>query len=154
MPPDRIAALLGNRLLAGHRGEALTTLLPAFRFARLPVGATVTDEWCLARRMYLVLEGRVGLLIRRSDDVPVEVVRAGGFFGEAPVLGGARHSHVARCLEATALCSIEARELQHMLGTSPSLWLAIARALHRRLQLSLDRLCASAQSRDGARSRH
>lgn len=141
VPPEHIAALLANRLLAGHSREAVTALLPAFRFACLPLGATVTDERSIARRMYLILDGRVGLLIGGAD-APVEVVRARGFFGEASVLGREFHGHVARCLEATALCSIEARDLGHVLGASPIFGLTIARALYGRLQLSLDRLCA------------
>jgi CRP/FNR family transcriptional regulator, cyclic AMP receptor protein len=112
-------------------------------FANCPViekaaGETIVEEGMPASEIYIILQGRVSIVLdRKSDPFELALFGPGDVIGEASVIGVQKHSATALAKETTELLVLSRSMLMEIYdrdkNTFSMLILNIARELARRL---------------------
>lgn len=138
-----------NAFFTGLDAQALMRVLPVFQLATFPAGTELYARGAIARRVFLVVRGRVAAVQRTAGvQTTVAVLERGEFTGERALLDPPeRHAWTAVCLEETQIAYADGDALLAALVTLPAIAVNVARALHRRVRdatETIDRLIASA----------
>jgi CRP/FNR family cyclic AMP-dependent transcriptional regulator len=140
--------LTDNAFFSGVEAASLVRVLPAFRLATFPPGATLYVRGHAAREVFLILSGSVAIE-QHSGSVRTTVARLGPgeFTGEGALLETLpRHPWSAVCCEETQVAVADGDVLLAALMELPALGVNVARGLHRRVvdaTLAIDELIAS-----------
>jgi CRP-like cAMP-binding protein len=110
-------------------------------------GDTVHQRGEPASHTYILVEGRVNLLVPGWTDEPSLVVARvgkGELFGIAPLLGAESYTSTAQCKSDCEVLTIEAQPLKEVLGRNAAVGLhlmgKVAQAYFERYTENLDRL--------------
>jgi CRP-like cAMP-binding protein len=110
-------------------------------------GEIVHQRGDQASHTYILVEGRVSLLVPGWTDEPSLVVARvgkGELFGIAPLLGAESYTSTAQCKTDCDVLAIEARQLKEILGRNAAVGLhlmgKVAQAYFERYTENLDRL--------------
>lgn len=90
-----------------------------------------------ASRMYFLAEGEVALTMAGK---PLDIVKAGEVFGEMAVITGEPRSATATARTAATAYSLDAAELQTVMGVNPEFGLMLASVMYDRLRFVAARL--------------
>jgi CRP-like cAMP-binding protein len=90
-------------------------------------------------RMYFLAEGEVAITVGGK---PLDIVKAGEVFGEMAVISGQPRSASATARSAVLAYSVDANELQSMIGANPEFGLMLASVMYDRLRFVAARLAA------------
>ena len=141
-----LAAIAGNDLFATVERARVVQAAAVFRIAELPARTLLYERWQPASLAVLVLEGGIALYRRGNDDrrIALGSVPPGGFCGEEAFFPGAARLHAtdACCDRPATVAWARARDLADALEAGPEIALNIARALHDRLGVLVERLSA------------
>jgi pimeloyl-ACP methyl ester carboxylesterase/CRP-like cAMP-binding protein len=131
---ERMRLLSRVDLFAGvDRGE-LSRLAALASATTLRGGDVVFRQGDLPDRLYLVLSGAFGVSVAGEEgELPLRVLGAGDFFGDMALLSDEPRSATISCVEDGELLQLEQRHIRALLRRDPSVALAIAAALSRRL---------------------
>jgi len=145
---DDAAALRDNAFFTGVEGTALGRLLPAFVPLTLPKDAVLYGRGPLARRVFLIVRGRVALIQRTARlRTTVAVLGPGEFTGERSLVRApSRQPWSAVCCEESRIAVADGEVILNALAGLPVLALNVAHALHRRVRdasLAIDELIAA-----------
>lgn len=140
--------LRDNAFFSGVEGAALARVLSVFRLVTVPPDTPLYVGGCVARKVFLIVSGRVAVTQRTGEvDTTVTVLGPGEFTGERALLHPAtRHLWSAVCCEETRIAFADADVLLAALTAFPALGVNVAAALHRRVNdasLAIDGLIAS-----------
>lgn|GEM_PF-5775963 len=140
--------LTDNTFFSGVEAASLARVLPAFRLATFPPGATLYVRGRAAREVFLILSGSVAIVQRTgSMRTTVATLGPGEFTGEGALLEPLpQHPWSAVCREETQVAVADGKVLLAALTMSPALGVNVARGLHRRVidaTLAIDGLIAS-----------
>jgi CRP-like cAMP-binding protein len=140
--------LTDNAFFSGVEAASLVRVLPAFRLATFPPGATLYVRGRAAREVFLILSGSVAIEQHTgSVRTTVATLGPGEFTGEGALLETLpRHPWSAVCREETQVAVADGDVLLAALTASPALSVNVARGLHRRVvdaTLAIDELIAS-----------
>ncbi len=85
---DTVFLLQNNRLFKGVAVEELRKIAPIFERKYYPRGARVCEEGKVSSKFYIILSGQVRVLKKnkRGEDVELDVLDQGAFFGDMPLL--------------------------------------------------------------------
>ncbi len=130
------AALFANALFSGVEPAALLQVLPAFRMLTFPADTVLFARNRLARRVFLIVSGRVAVVQHTGKlRTTIAVLGPGEFTGERAVLQPApRHLWSAICLEETRVACADGEALLAASCAVPAIGVNVARALHRRVR--------------------
>jgi CRP-like cAMP-binding protein len=131
---DRIE-LRDNAFFSGVDPASLLRVLPAFRVVTLPAETPLYVRGRLARRVFLIVSGRVAV-VQNTGDVrtTIALLGPGEFTGERALLQPAgRYLWSAICLEETRVGCAEGDALLAASNALPAIGVNVARALHRRV---------------------
>ena len=92
-----------------------------------------------ASRMYFLAEGEVALTIAGK---PLDIVKAGEVFGEMAVISGQPRSASATARSEGVAHSMDAGELQNVIGSNPEFGLMLASVMYDRLRFIAARLAS------------
>lgn len=118
------------------------------REERLEAGRVVFEEdekasrgglFKTASRMYYLAQGEVAITMGGK---PLDIVKAGEVFGEMAVISGQPRSATATARAAGIAYSMDAGELQGVIGTNPEFGLMLASVMYDRLRFVAARLAA------------
>jgi CRP/FNR family cyclic AMP-dependent transcriptional regulator len=140
--------LTDNAFFSGVEAASLVRVLPAFRLATFPPGATLYVRGRAAREVFLILSGSVAIEQHTgSVRTTVATLGPGEFTGEGALLESLpRHPWSAVCREETQVAVADGDVLLAALTASPAFGVNVARGLHRRVidaTLAIDELIAS-----------
>ena len=140
--------LTDNAFFSGVEAASLVRVLPAFRLATFPPGATLYVRGRAAREVFLILSGSVAIEQHTgSVRTTVATLGPGEFTGEGALLETLpRHPWSAVCCEETQVAVADGDVLLAALMELPALGVNVARGLHRRVvdaTLAIDELIAS-----------
>ena len=94
--------LTDNAFFSGVEAASLVRVLPAFRLATFPPGATLYVRGRAAREVFLILSGSVAIEQHTgSVRTTVATLGPGEFTGESALLESPRHPWSAVCREET-----------------------------------------------------
>ena len=128
--------LRNNAFFSGVSPDSLLRVLPAFRVATLPADALLYVRNRVARRVFLILSGRVAV-VQNTGDVrtTIALLGPGEFTGERALLQPAlRHLWSAICVEETRVGFADGDALLAASSALPAIGVNVARALHRRVR--------------------
>lgn len=117
---------LDRRALADLQ-EALGDPAPT----RAQAGQTVLQQGAVGACMFVVTEGRVAISL---DGMPVEIVEAGGVFGELALVDRAGRAATATAETACAWLLVSRADFLALLKTKPDFGVALLRAMGNRVQ--------------------
>ena len=85
---DTLFLLQNNRLFKGVAIEKLQKIAPIFERKYYPRGARVCEEGEVSSKFYIILSGQVRVLKKneRGEEVELDILDQGAFFGEMPLL--------------------------------------------------------------------
>jgi CRP-like cAMP-binding protein len=139
--------LTDNAFFSGVEAASLMRVLPAFRLATFPQGATLYLRGRAAREVFLILSGSVAIEQHTgSVCTTVATLGPGEFTGEGALLESPRHPWSAVCCEETQVAVADGDVLLAALTETPALGVNVARGLHRRVvdaTLAIDELIAN-----------
>ncbi len=140
--------LTDNAFFSGVDAASLMRVLPAFRLATFPAGATLYERGGAAHEVFLILNGSVAIVQRTGRErTTVAVLGPGEFTGEGALLEPLpRHPWSAVCREETHVAVADGDVLLAALTALPALGVNVARGLYRRVAdatLAIDQLIAS-----------
>jgi CRP/FNR family cyclic AMP-dependent transcriptional regulator len=120
-------------------------LLQATTTRRLDAGQTLIEPGAGDRSLYLVIEGRLEVLlpVSRRRWRQVASVGAGNVIGELSFFDGDTRSAMVRALSAVAVAELSREDFTALAGTRPDLALAVAMDLGRILAQRLRRTQAT-----------
>lgn len=133
---DFLGPLTADELAALARGVALI---------RKAAGEYVFHKGEIGESLYLPLSGAISML--DDDGKEIEVVKAGGFFGELSLLTGATRSATAKVIEDAELAAIGKDAFRRVVMANPTVALEMSRILGGRLAVAARRMSASRQKR-------
>jgi CRP-like cAMP-binding protein len=128
--------LRDNAFFSGVEPASLLCVLPAFRVATLPAETLLYVRGRLARRVFLIVSGRVAV-VQNTGNVrtTIALLGPGEFTGERALLRPAiRHSWSAICVEETRVGFADGDALLAASNALPAIGVNVARALHRRVR--------------------
>ena len=128
-------------LFAGLGEDALLTLAARLRRRRMPPGTPVVYKGDPAGVLYLIASGRVKVHQATSggDEVILEVMGPGEFFGEMSLLDGQPRSADVSTLQETDLLLLEGEALRDTIHEQPAVAWTLLRILSQRLRDQNDR---------------
>ncbi len=128
-------------LFAEMPTPALAALAARLRRRRLPAGTPVVYKGDPAGALYLIASGRVKVheATTRGDEVILEVMGPGEFFGEMSLLDGQPRSADVSTLEPSELLLLEGDALRETLTGHPAVAWTLLRILSQRLRDQNDR---------------
>ena len=85
---DTLLLLQNNRLFKGVSSEDLENIAPILERKYYPRGARICEEGEINSKFYIILSGQVRVLRRdeRGEEVELDILTQGAFFGELPLL--------------------------------------------------------------------
>ena len=114
--------LTDNAFFSGVEAASLVRVLPAFRLATFPPGATLYLRGRAAREVFLILSGSVAIEQHiGSVRTTVATLGPGEFTGEGALLYSPRHPWSAVCCEETQVAVADGNVLLAALMESPAL---------------------------------
>lgn len=117
--------------------------LPSYT-AEYPAGASIFEAGDLGTEMYIVHEGRVGIIAKvQGAEKQLAVLEKGDFFGEMALLEDQPRTAAARALTDLKLLQINGSTFDQMLRTNPEIAVRMMRKLSRRVR-ETDRLLQEA----------
>jgi HD-GYP domain-containing protein (c-di-GMP phosphodiesterase class II) len=121
---------------AGMPDEHLALVARVARPRRFRAGQVVIQENSAADTFFIVRSGRVRItkLVETGEELPLDVVGKGGFFGEMALLDEGPRSATARAVEPTRLLEISRSDFKVLLDQAPLLAYAMMRVLSMRLR--------------------
>jgi len=121
--------------------DALTLLAARLRRRKMPAGTPVVYKGDPAGALYLIASGRVKVhqATAGGDEVILEVLGPGNFFGEMSLLDGQPRSADVSTLQATELLLLEGEALRQTITEQPAVAWALLRILSQRLRDQNDR---------------
>jgi len=130
-PADARAFLATTALFGGLDDEALTGVLREAEWFVLPAGATLFREGDAGDSMYLVVSGRLQVVIEATSggERTVLEVGRGGNIGELALLTGEPRSATVRALRDTELMRLSAPAFTALLRESPAVTRQLTRLL-------------------------
>src|SRR5581483_6249650 len=116
--------------------EAIEHISRAGRVEQVPAGAIVCREGGVSRNMYAVLEGTVRVYKQDEDGDELELNRlgAGSYFGELALLDGAPRSASVQTVTECSLYVLEQRAFLDALEAHPRLLSGVVLALTARMR--------------------
>ena len=128
-------------LFAGLGEDALTLLAGRLRRRRMPPGTPVVYKGDPAGSLYLIASGRVKVhqATASGDEVILEVLGPGDFFGEMSLLDGQPRSADVSTLQATELLLLEGEALHQTVTEQPAVAWTLLRILSQRVREMDDR---------------
>ncbi len=128
-------------LFAQVPAPALAALAARLRRRRMPTGTPVVYKGDPAGALYLIAAGRVKVheATTRGDEVILEVLGPGEFFGEMSLLDGRPRSADVSTLEPSELLLLEGDALRETLTAHPAVAWTLLRTLSLRLRDQNDR---------------
>jgi len=129
-------------LFAEMPAEILTALAGRLRRRRLPADTPVVYKGDPSGAMYLIASGRVKVhqATAGGDEVILNVLGAGDFFGEMSLLDGLPRSADISTLEDTELLLLEGEALRDAINAQPAIAWTLLRVLTLRLRDQNERL--------------
>jgi CRP/FNR family cyclic AMP-dependent transcriptional regulator len=130
------------------RAAAEDVFKRAGREERFEAGRTIFEEdekvarsglFKSGSRMYFLAQGEVAVTIGGK---PLDIVKAGEVFGEMAVISGQPRSATATTRSEALVFSMDAGELQSVIGTRPEFGLMLASVMYDRLRFVAARLAA------------
>ena len=113
--------------LVGQLAEAM----PATSITRYAPEAVIMREGQSGTFMYVVRRGRVGIFTATQA---LEVVQAGGTFGEMAIVDQSPRTANAKALEDTELLALDRASLLALVGRHPAVGIAVLRSIADRLR--------------------
>jgi HD-GYP domain-containing protein (c-di-GMP phosphodiesterase class II) len=131
-----VTALRKLEFFAGMPDEHLALVARVARPLRFRSGQVVIEENSAADTFFIVRSGRVCITKRldAGEELPIDEVGKGGFFGEMALLDEGPRSATARALEPTSLLEISRNDFKLLLDKAPLLAYAMLRVLSTRLR--------------------
>ena len=126
--------------------ETLQTILAEARERALVRGDVLFREGDQATRMYLVLDGRLAMVIVNAFDqreTVVALMEAGDLFGEMSLLDDSVRSATARTLEPSRVLEIPFLPVAEAFDADPKMLRGVSRLLARRLRVMDEALADS-----------
>lgn len=135
-PRPADVALRALALFAGTSDVELDRLVAAAFPRRLTRGQVLFMEGERSEHLFVIDRGRVKVLVTsdRGDELVLSVLGAGDCLGELSVLDGADRSATVVALEDVALWVVPAEAVRALLRHSPTVALAVAEELARRVR--------------------
>ncbi len=129
-------------LFAEMPAEILTALAGRLRRRRLPADTPVVYKGDPSGAMYLIASGRVKVhqATAGGDEVILNVLGPGDFFGEMSLLDGLPRSADISTLETTELLLLEGEALRDTIHAQPAVAWTLLRVLTQRLRDQNERL--------------
>jgi CRP/FNR family transcriptional regulator, cyclic AMP receptor protein len=133
-----ISILKNVTIFAGFSEKALHRVFSHCPIIEKKAGETIVEEGRTASEIYIILQGKVSIVLDiKSDPFELAVFGPGDVIGEASVIGVQKHSATAIAKEITELLVLTRTMLMEIYdrdkGTFSMLILNIARELARRL---------------------
>ncbi len=138
--------LAESNFFAGASHDSLTRVVAAGRELALVRGDVLFNEGDSPDGLYLVLEGRIAIVIANQVDRRESVVALmehGDLFGEMGLLDGRPRSAMARALEASKVLAIPYAPVEAMFRDDPQLLWGVTRMLAGRLRSTDEALADS-----------
>ncbi len=128
-------------LFAGLDEGALAVLAARLRRRKMPPGTPIVYKGDPAGPLYLIASGRVKVhqATAGGDEVIIEVMGPGNFFGELSLLDGQPRSADVSTLQATELLLLEGEALRQTVQEQPAVAWTLLRILSQRLRDMDDR---------------
>jgi len=128
-------------LFAGLDEDALTILAARLRRRKMPPGTPIVYKGDPAGPLYLIASGRVKIhqATASGDEVILEVMGPGDFFGDMSLLDGQPRSADVSTLQATELLLLEGEALRQTVQEQPAVAWTLLRILSQRLRDMDDR---------------
>ncbi len=128
-------------LFASLGAEALLALAARLRRRKMPSGTPVVYKGDPAGALYLIASGRVKVhqATASGDEVILEVMGPGDFFGEMSLLDGQPRSADVSTLQATELLLLDGEALRRTIEEQPAVAWTLLRILSQRLRDQNDR---------------
>ena len=128
-------------LFAGLDEAALAALASRLRRRKMPAGTPIVYKGDPAGALYLIASGRVKVHQATSggDEVILEVMGPGNFFGEMSLLDGQPRSADVSTLAATELLLLEGEALRETIQEQPAVAWTLLRILSQRVRDMDDR---------------
>ncbi len=139
---SRESDILRRVPLFAELGEAaLAALAARLRRRKVPAGTPVVYKGDPAGALYLIASGRVKVhqATAGGDEVILEVMGPGDFFGEMSLLDGQPRSADVSTLQATELLLLEGEALRETIQEQPAVAWTLLRILSQRLRDQNDR---------------
>ncbi|HUI82310.1 MAG TPA: Crp/Fnr family transcriptional regulator [Bryobacteraceae bacterium] len=132
----------GSRQIPSRRVEDVLIYLPRKTVTDYPRGQMIFMENQPSRELYLVIKGRVKVIIPLQDGAQtlVDVFATDDFFGESALLGNLRHTERAITLDNVSVMSWATSEIEAQVEREPRLGIALLQMLVRRALEHQDRL--------------
>jgi CRP/FNR family cyclic AMP-dependent transcriptional regulator len=128
-------------LFAGLGEDALLALAARLRRRKMPLGTPVVYKGDPAGALYLIASGRVKVhqATASGDEVILEVMGPGDFFGEMSLLDGQPRSADVSTLQATELLLLDGEALRRTIEEQPAVAWTLLRILSQRVREMDDR---------------
>lgn len=132
---NKVWYLRQNRLFERAVEEDISRFAESFQQKVYPKRALVFDYGEEGHNVYLLKTGSVRLSRETEDGraITLALLRPGDIFGEEPLFDRPKRLTIARCLEASLVCSTRAQDLYRILASNPILALNMAKYLNERL---------------------
>lgn len=140
--PDLAKILSQVTIFSGLSPEHLLSVIAECPVQKFTAGTIVIKENDPATEIYVILEGRVKIILGHCTPTPIEIIEFGHgmCFGEASVIGVLDHSATAIVMQDATVLVLSRIFLMHIFKQDPQLFsmliLNIARELARRLHLT------------------
>ena len=133
MNPDLLRSV---PLFASLPDPALAVLATRMRRRAMPGGAAIVYRGDPAGALYIIVAGRVKVhtATRGGDEVILEILKSGDFFGEMSLLDGQPRAADVTTVEATELALLDGDALWQAILDQPGIALSLLRTLSERLR--------------------
>lgn len=123
-------------LFAGLPAEALAALAGRLRRRKMPAGTPVVYKGDPSGALYLIVSGRVKVhqATAGGDEVILDILGPGGFFGEMSLIDGGPRSADISTLEAVEVLLLEGDALQKTVTEQPAVAWTLLQILSRRVR--------------------
>ena len=102
-----------------------------------PAGKTIFSEGDVAENLYVLIEGRVRIMIGELGHIVYIVSKGGEDFGWSTLVGRSEYSATAECLEPTTLLAFDRERFHQVLDKDPAsgqtLYKGLTKTLAKRL---------------------
>lgn len=132
---DTILLLRSLDLFSGLTTRQLAELARVVGERTVESGEVVVQEGEFDAQMYFIVQGQIRIM---KEDIPVNVLGPGEFFGEIAVFDGERRSASAIADGAVRLLRLDRQDLFEVMEEHPAIAVAICQTLSRRIRELLD----------------
>ena len=142
----RVAALRASRLAADLADDELPVLAALVEIRDLADGDVLVHEGTADDRLYVVAEGRVGVVKDRDSDHPLTVAALdpGALAGEMQFIDGTQYHSSLVALGRACVLGLARARLESLLATHPAIVYHVMRAIIRTVHETQRRLASQA----------